>query len=115
MILADENIDLRIITALRGKGFEVVSVFENHRGINDEEVIKIATKKQFILLTEDKDFGEWVFAHHLDHLSVIFLRYHYNDTIKVVDILVNLLNNKLNELLGKYTTITIDKIRIRKL
>ncbi len=27
--------------------------------------------------TEDKDFGEWVYAHHISGISVIFLRYHF--------------------------------------
>lgn len=32
-------------------------------------------KMNYAILTEDKDFGEWVFAHHVQGLSVLFLRY----------------------------------------
>ncbi|GGB18741.1 DUF5615 family PIN-like protein [Puia dinghuensis] len=74
MILADENIPFEITKSLRGEGFEVTSIYEAARGISDEQVIEMAVKYDFILLTEDKDFGEWVFAHHAKGLSVHFLR-----------------------------------------
>lgn len=41
----------------------------------DENVIQLALRYDYILLTEDKDFGEWVFAHHIQNLNVLFLRY----------------------------------------
>ena len=63
MILADENIDIRIITALRDSGLNVVSIQEDFRSVPDSEVIKISKQSNSIILTEDKDFGEWVFAH----------------------------------------------------
>jgi predicted nuclease of predicted toxin-antitoxin system len=47
----------------------------NKRSITDEQVIELALKMDFILLTEDKNFGEWVFAHHIKDSSVLFLRY----------------------------------------
>ncbi|MCD6013670.1 MAG: hypothetical protein K0Q79_3532 [Flavipsychrobacter sp.] len=45
--------------------FEVVSVKEVAIGIEDEKVIQMALKNNWLLLTQDKDFGEWVFAHLL--------------------------------------------------
>lgn len=33
----------------------------------------------YLILAEDKDFGEWVFAHHINHLSVLLLRYSYEE------------------------------------
>ncbi len=60
MILADENIDFRIITALRDSGLKVVSIQEDFKSVSDSEVIKISRESNSIILTEDKDFGEWV-------------------------------------------------------
>ena len=40
----------------------MTSIYESARGIKDEQIIEIAVKYDFLLLTEDKDFGEWVFA-----------------------------------------------------
>ena len=115
MILADENIDDRIITSIRNEGIAVYSVKESSRGISDESVINLAQNPARIILTEDKDFGEWVFAHQRTDISVILLRYHYQDTFLIIDILLQVLKNKNEELFGKYTTITADKIRIRSL
>lgn len=71
MILADENIDANLITFLRAEGIEVYSVRENHQGITDAEVIELSKHPPRIILTEDKDFGEWVYAHK-EKTSVLY-------------------------------------------
>jgi predicted nuclease of predicted toxin-antitoxin system len=55
MILADENIDHRIIQAIRGAGFEVYSIYESNRGCADEDIIEFSRNPPRIILTEDKD------------------------------------------------------------
>lgn len=75
MIIADENIDHSLIAAIRAIGLEVVSVHESDRGIRDEDIISASRTPPRIILTEDKDFGEWVFAHGIRDISVIFLQY----------------------------------------
>jgi predicted nuclease of predicted toxin-antitoxin system len=74
MILADENIHHYIIKAIREVNFKVISVSEISHGINDREVIKWAIQNNYLLLTEVKDFGEWVFSHHIKNLSVILFK-----------------------------------------
>ncbi|MDQ1340500.1 MAG: hypothetical protein QG567_1657 [Campylobacterota bacterium] len=72
IIVADENINFKIIKKLRESGFDVYSIMEECGGINDEDVIDVAKEKRAILLTEDSDFGEWVFAHGIK-ISALFL------------------------------------------
>ncbi len=115
MILADENIDFRIVKALRESGIDTYSVNEKHSGITDEEVIELAQELKRIILTEDKDFGEWVFAHDVKDIGVVFLRYHYSEYKIITEILIKLLNDKKEELFSKFTTVTSKKIRIRNL
>ena len=115
MIVADENIDKRIINNLRDEHFEVYSIFERNRGLKDEEIIQIAKELRYIILTEDKDFGEWVFAHNEKDIGVILLRYHFTETNQIIDILKGLLINKAQILTNKFTTVTRKKIRIRDL
>ncbi|GAA0534615.1 DUF5615 family PIN-like protein [Chitinophaga japonensis] len=79
MILADENIHSFTIKTLREAGFEVISVDESAKSIKDDQVIQLALQYNYLLLTEDKDFGEWVFAHHVKDLSVLFLRYSFHE------------------------------------
>lgn len=115
MILADENIPFNIIENLRQRGIGVYSIYENDRGITDEAIIQISKDPPRIILTEDKDFGEWVFAHGLKSISVLFLRYSYSQEAIITEILVNLIEQKGPELFGMFITITIDKIRYRTL
>ncbi|WP_439558129.1 DUF5615 family PIN-like protein [Dyadobacter sp.] len=113
MILADENIDHRIIQAIRDSGCDVYSIYESNRGYADEEIIEFSRNPPRIILTEDKDFGEWVYAHHISGISVIFLRYHFLETESITKILTKLLNERAKDLYNHFTTITVKKIRSR--
>jgi hypothetical protein len=69
-------------------------------------------QKYFVLL--NKDFGEWVFAHHIKNLSVIFLRYPFPDMPTMADrVCVFLTDNALQH--PVFVTLTPKKIRIRQL
>jgi predicted nuclease of predicted toxin-antitoxin system len=114
MILADENVHGYIIETLRKEGFEVVSVAETTSGIKDDKVIELALQLGYLLLTEDKDFGDWVFAHHIKNLSVLFLRYSFHDYEEITRALLYLLKSR--ELQRPFfATITTKKIRVRQL
>lgn len=114
MILADENIHTTIISTLRNAGIDVYSIYESNRGLKDNEIIELAREMKYSILTEDKDFGEWVFAHHVKDISVIFLRYSFPDTDSIASILCDyLLGNVL--LHPVFMTLTTKKVRIRQL
>lgn len=113
MIIADENIDHSLIDAIRELGIGVYSINESNGGIRDEQVIELSRIPPRIILTEDKDFGEWVFAHHIRGISVLFLRYHFKDTATMKAILIDLLAKRLQTLVGYFTTVTTQKIRTR--
>lgn len=111
MILADENINNSLISAIRNAGFEVYSIYESNRGLSDEAIIDFSRNPSRIILTEDKDFGEWVFAHNISDISVIFVRYAFPETKAISEILVRLLTERSEGLFGHFTTITTQKIR----
>lgn len=115
MIIADENIDYQLISWLRDKGIDVYSIAEHHPGVMDEEVIAISRNPPRIILTEDKDFGKWVYAHHEQDISVVFLRYNVSEKAVIMQLLLELIKGKGEELIGKFTTLTAQKIRIRSL
>ncbi len=73
--LADESCDFAVVRALRAAGYDVLAVAERARGAHDEDVIRLATNERRILLTEDKDFGQLVFAAGKETCGVIFIRY----------------------------------------
>ena len=73
--LADESCDFTIVRTLRAAGHEVLSVAEAAPSAGDASILRLALAEERILLTEDKDFGEFVFAHgHRAH-GVLFFRY----------------------------------------
>jgi len=56
-LLADENIDQRLVSSLRLAGIFVYSVAESSPGISDEEVMRLSENLSAMILTDDKDFG----------------------------------------------------------
>ena len=45
IIVADENIEDLLINEIRNSGFNVVSVKENYRGFDDNQVVQLVRKK----------------------------------------------------------------------
>ncbi len=74
-ILADECVDFRIIKKLRESDYKVVSIMEDYLSLSDDKILDLATKMNALLITEDSDFGEWIFSHHKKSIDIIFLRY----------------------------------------
>ncbi|MGE4296018.1 MAG: DUF5615 family PIN-like protein [Campylobacterales bacterium] len=114
-LLADENIDSRMVAELRTQGFRVLSIAEEHRGATDQEVIKLATTKGLIILTRDSDFGEWVFAHGAQVAGVIYLRYTLSDHVTIMRTLIRILRERSSDLQKAFTVLAPQKIRIRQL
>ena len=112
-ILADEDVDFRIVTALKNKAFDVISVLREYQGKSDEEVIGLAKRFKALILTEDSDFGHWVFARGEKDISVIFLRYDNKDFNSIANSLIKVLTDYGALLYGKFVVITVNKIRIR--
>ena len=116
LIIADENIPRSITESLRLLEVEVIYIYDEFRGIDDFSIINLAKQKtNAIILTEDKDFGEWIFSHHMTGISVIFLRYHFSELSEITNALIKLISEKQNNLLNKFITVTPTKIRMRDL
>lgn len=74
-LLADESCDFRVVRALRAAGHDVSAVIELMPGADDATVIDIAVREQRIFVTEDRDFGQLVFAAAKPTAGVILLRF----------------------------------------
>ncbi|MDQ7056624.1 MAG: DUF5615 family PIN-like protein [Persephonella sp.] len=72
-ILADENVDYRIVEYLKCNNIEIISLIELKRGISDYEVINLAKELKTIILTEDSDFGAWAFSLKEEINGVIYI------------------------------------------
>jgi predicted nuclease of predicted toxin-antitoxin system len=72
--VADENVDRQIVEVLRAHGHLVTSVAETSPGVPDEHVLRLVADNDAILITADKDFGEYVFRQKRAPKGVVFLR-----------------------------------------
>ena len=59
--LVDECTGPAVAAWLRHQKHEVYSVFEQSRGMSDEDIIQKAASENWILITNDKDFGDKVY------------------------------------------------------
>ena len=114
-IIADENVDFRIVNALKNNAFDVISVLKEYRSIADGEVIGLAKQFNALLLTEDSDFGHWVFVQEEKGVSVIFLKYDKKDVLEITDSLIKVFKDYGTSLYGKFVVMTVNKIRIREI
>ena len=71
--LVDESTGPYLATWLREHGHQVFSVYEQARGF-DDSIIEKAYSENWILITNDKDFGEKVFRERRLHRGVVLLR-----------------------------------------
>ncbi len=114
--LLDENVDYRLASFLTHLGHEAKAIsYDYPYGLKDREVLRIAHGEKRILITNDRDFGELIFSHHLPHSGVILFR------LKRGDIHINARKDKLQQVLNEYVdhlqhfiVITPKNIRVRK-
>jgi predicted nuclease of predicted toxin-antitoxin system len=72
-LVADERCTGPVIRALRAAGHDVIWIAETSPGSPDEEVIEQATQSGRVLITEDRDFGELVFARAYSTAGVLLV------------------------------------------
>lgn len=73
--LADESCDFAAVRALRAAGHNVEAVAEWIGGAPDNLVMQTALESGRVLLTEDKDFGQLVYANRQSSRGVILIRF----------------------------------------
>jgi predicted nuclease of predicted toxin-antitoxin system len=110
--LADECCDFAVVKALRSAGHDVLSVRDLCPGAEDAHVVEIALLEKRILLTEDKDFGQLVYAHGERTFCVIFLRYPAPARHEICRSVVGLVEERADSLQGCFVTVQVSRIRI---
>lgn len=74
-LLVDENCDISVVKTLRAAGHDVVAVAEISPRAEDSLVVEMALRDDRVVVTEDKDFGQLVFAAGRGSAGVLLLRY----------------------------------------
>ncbi|MBI5583062.1 MAG: DUF5615 family PIN-like protein [Deltaproteobacteria bacterium] len=114
-LLADESCDFAIVRALRSAGYQVTAVAETRPSAADSEVLEAAAHERQLLLTEDKDFGEWVFAHGRQTSGVLLIRYPAGSRSLMIEAVLELISNHQKELLNAFAVLEPGRVRIRSL
>ena len=112
--LADESCDFIVVRSLRASGHDVLAVSEEFPGASDLQIVKHALDEERIVLTEDKDFGEWVFAHKEETYGVVLIRFPATIRSKLGKAVNSLVTEHGSDLVRSFTVLEPGRARIRK-
>lgn len=79
--------------------------------MTDDEVLAKAFSGNWILITNDKDFGEMVFRERRNHHGVVFLRLDDERATNKIEVLRRLLESYSEKLPEKFVVTTETKVR----
>jgi len=112
--LVDECTGPGVSDWLREQGYEVFSVFDSARGVDDSALVQKAFSENWILVTNDKDFGEKVYREKRSHHGIILLRLDDERTSIKISVLEQLLVNHAERLPNQFVVVTENTVRFAK-
>lgn len=110
--LADESCDFIVVRRLRSAGYEVLAVAEASPSSADDSVLEFGLRRGRMLITEDKDFGRWVYADRRATGGVLFLRYPAGARSGMAQDVLDLVTEKGDELIGRFVVLQPGRVRI---
>lgn len=110
--VADEGCDFAVVRALRSAGHDVVAIAEISPAIEDSAVLNLARDQRRVLLTEDKDFGELLYARGEKSLGVILLRFPVGARGSMVDTVLDAVGRLRTKLQSRFVVLEPGRIRI---
>ena len=112
--LVDECTGPAVAEWLRTQNHEVFSVYDEARGLDDADIIQKAYAENWILITNDKDFGEKVYRERRRHHGVVLLRLDDERASKKVDVLRRLLVRYPDRLSDHFVVVTETRVRFAR-
>lgn len=110
--LVDESGDFAVVRALRGAGHDVVAVSEHSSRAEDSDVIQMALSEERIVLTEDKDFGQLVYASGQQSQGIILIRFPAKARATLPGAITKLAQDVGEDLVGAFVVVRPGRIRI---
>ena len=112
--LVDECTGPAVAQWLQEANHDVFSVFEQGRGMDDDQVIRRAFTENRILVTNDKDFGEKVYREKQPHCGVVFLRLQDERATAKIRTIEMLLGGYADQLADAFVVVTEKQVRFAK-
>ena len=113
--LVDESSGSKLFRSLKDKGYDTLYCGDMYPETPDDVILDAANNDRRVLITNDKDFGEFIVRYKKLSYGVIFLRLKINNPenrIKSVLALIDNFGEKLNK---NFVIVSENKIRIRKI
>ena len=112
--LVDESTGTAVAAWLRQQGHEVFSVYAEARGMDDDDIIHKAFTENWILITNDKDFGEKVYREQRPHKGVVLLRLEDERAVVKIETLKRLLESYADRLADQFVVVTESRVRFAR-
>ena len=112
--LVDESTGPAVAEWLATQGHEVFSVYDAARGMNDDDIVQKAFDENWILITNDKDFGEQVYRERKSHHGIILLRLEDERAKSKIEVLKLLLISYADNLPEQFVVVTEKNVRFAK-
>ena len=112
--LVDESTGPAVAAWLREQGHEVFSVYAEARGMDDDDIIHKAFTENWILMTNDKDFGEKVYREQRPHKGIVLLRLEDERAVVKIETLKRLLESYADRLADQFVVVTESRVRFAR-
>lgn len=112
--IVDECTGDSVAKWLKMSGYEAYSVYTENKGAEDEWILEKALKENYIVITNDKDFGKLVFKRGKGHRGVIFLRLQQESTENKIETIKKVIETCKERLTHSFIVASEDFVRISK-
>ncbi len=112
--LSDESCDQNVVRALRAAGHDVLDVSAIAPTVEDGVVMALAHDEARILLTEDRDFGQLVYAYGGQTAGIVYMRVKGPERRSLGARIVAVVENLGEGLPGAFVTVTPGRLRVRR-
>ena len=112
--LVDECTGPAVARWLRKQKYEIFSVYEEARGMDDDDIIQKAFAEHWILITNDKDFGGKVYRERRPHGGIVLLRLEDERAANKIEIIRRLLEGYADQLADHFVVVTETRVRVAR-
>jgi predicted nuclease of predicted toxin-antitoxin system len=110
--LVDECTGPAVANWLRKQSHDVFSIYEKSRGMSDDDILDKAYFESWIIITNDKDFGEMVYRKKRLHHGVVFLRLQDERAASKIEVIQKLLDGYVHQLVDRFIVVTESQVRM---
>ncbi len=114
-LMANENVPLDAVNALRDDGHDVLWIRSTAPGSTDLEVLAMSQEQCRVLITFDKDFGELAFrSRQPAACGIILFRVPMISSAYLAEIIVNAIGSR-TDWEGHFTVVESNRVRMKAL